>query len=84
MTANAGAVTSAKPDFSDLPESIARHRVLSTSRAAEFVGRHEVVWRRMCRAGETPAPVKLGKRSLGWRVGDLVDWLATKIQKEAA
>jgi predicted DNA-binding transcriptional regulator AlpA len=70
-------------DLSDLPEALARHRVLTTERAAAFVGRSLPEWRRMYHAGLTPKPVRLGARALGWRVGDLIDYLATKIAPAA-
>ena len=31
--------------------------------------------RRMCMDGYFPQPVKLGKRSVGWRTKDITDWL---------
>ena len=66
-------------DFPDLPDALARHRVLTTERAAAFVGRSLPEWRRMYHAGSTPKPVRLGARALGWRVGDLIDYIETKI-----
>jgi predicted DNA-binding transcriptional regulator AlpA len=71
-------------DFSDLPEALARRRVLTTKRAAAFVGRSVDHWERLHRAGKVPPPIRLGARALGWRVGDLVDWLDACEQRKPA
>ena len=34
-------------------------------------------WRRMVKAGQAPAPVKLHTGISAWRVGDLRNWLAS-------
>jgi predicted DNA-binding transcriptional regulator AlpA len=66
--------------IAELPTEIARHRVLDTNKACEFVSISVPHWRRMYRATprQTPAPIELGPRKLGWRVGDLIDWLAAR------
>jgi predicted DNA-binding transcriptional regulator AlpA len=61
-----------------LPAEIARHRVLGTRDACEFVGVSVTDWRRMRRRGEAPAPIMLGTQRQGWRVGDLIDWIASR------
>jgi predicted DNA-binding transcriptional regulator AlpA len=66
-----------------LPAEIARHRVLGTRDASEFVGISVTDWRRMCRRGETPPPIKIGIQRQGWRVGDLIDWIASRAQPAA-
>jgi prophage regulatory protein len=33
---------------------------------------------RMIRAGSFPAPIKLGKNSIGWREDDITAWLASR------
>jgi predicted DNA-binding transcriptional regulator AlpA len=35
-------------------------------------------WRRMVKAGQAPAPVKLHTGISAWRVGDLRGWLASR------
>jgi prophage regulatory protein len=70
-------------DFSDLPEELARRRVLTTRRAAAFVGRSVVHWRRLHLEGKTPKPIRLGVRAMGWRIGDLVDWMDQKMREAA-
>ena len=59
-----------------LPPDLARHRVLSTSEAAEFCKLSVPHWRRLYRLRRAPQPMRLGTRKLGWRIGDLIDWLA--------
>lgn len=58
-----------------LPPEIVRNRVLGTDDSAAFCGISVPHWRRMYRKGLVPAPLKLGTRKLGWRVGDLIEWL---------
>ena len=64
--------------FKDLPTDLARHRVLDTAESAAFCKLSVPHWRRLYRAGHVPRPLKLGTRKLGWRWGDLVDWLQAK------
>ncbi len=61
-----------------LPADLARHKVLNTAEAAAFCNFSIPHWRRKYRAGEVPAPLKLSARKLGWRAGDLVDWLQAR------
>ena len=35
-------------------------------------------WRRMVKAGQAPAPIKLNTGVSAWRVGDLRQWLASQ------
>jgi predicted DNA-binding transcriptional regulator AlpA len=53
-----------------LPAEIARHRVLGTRDACEFVGVSIRDWRRMRQRGETPPPIMIGTQRQGWRVGE--------------
>ncbi len=64
-----------------LPTDIARHRVLDTFEAAALCGFSVAHWRRLYRSGKVPAPMKLSERKLGWRGGDLVEWLASRTAK---
>ncbi len=61
-----------------LPDGIARQRVLNTSEAAAFLNFSVPHFRRLYRSGVVPAPIQLGLRKLGWRTGDLIDWVATR------
>ena len=36
-------------------------------------------WRRMVKAGQAPAPIKLHTGISAWRVGDLREWLAAQV-----
>ncbi len=64
--------------FDTLPPDIARHKVLNTAEAAAFCNFSIPHWRRLYRAKDVPPPLKLSTRKLGWRLGDLVDWLQAK------
>jgi predicted DNA-binding transcriptional regulator AlpA len=59
----------------NLPADVARHRVFDTRQTCEFVAISIPHWRRLYRAGTAPAPIMLGARKLGWRCGNLIDWL---------
>lgn len=52
-----------------------RSRILTPAEAAAFWGMSLSHWRRMYRRGQTPRPIRLSARKLGWRVGDLIDGL---------
>lgn len=58
-----------------LPPDIARRRVLGTKDAAAFIGLSVPTFRRMKDRKAVPAPILLSERRLGWRIGDLADWL---------
>jgi predicted DNA-binding transcriptional regulator AlpA len=55
-----------------------RHRVLRAREAAEFCAISLSHLRRLHARGKLPAPVRLGERRLGWRLGDLIVWLADR------
>jgi predicted DNA-binding transcriptional regulator AlpA len=61
-----------------LPADLARYKVLSTAEAAAFCNFSVPHWRRLYRSKDVPSPIKLSARKLGWRVGDLVAWLAQR------
>ncbi|MFC5561174.1 helix-turn-helix transcriptional regulator [Methylobacterium aerolatum] len=58
-----------------LPPDIARRRVLGTKDAAEFLGLPLRTLRWMRQRGALPDAVKLSERKIGFRVGDLSDFL---------
>jgi len=64
--------------LADLPLDLAKHRVLDAAQSADFVGLSVSHWRRIVRAKRAPQPVQLTERRIGWRAGDLVEWLASK------
>jgi predicted DNA-binding transcriptional regulator AlpA len=61
-----------------LPSDLARYRVLNTVQTAAFLGFSVPHTRRLYREKRIPEPLRLSGRKLGWRVGDLVDWLAAR------
>jgi predicted DNA-binding transcriptional regulator AlpA len=62
-----------------LPLEITRHRIFETAEAASFCGFSVPHWRRLYRSGKVPKPVQLSTRKLGWRAGDLIDWLQARL-----
>lgn len=63
-------------DFlSSLPLDSAGRRVLRAAETAAFLGISVVHLRRLNRRGFVPAPIQLGERRLGWRLGDLIAWV---------
>jgi predicted DNA-binding transcriptional regulator AlpA len=64
-----------------LPGDLTRYKVLNTAQAAEFCNISVPHWRRLYRAGKVPSPIQLSSRKLGWRAGDLIDWLASRVRE---
>jgi predicted DNA-binding transcriptional regulator AlpA len=67
-----------------LPNEIARKRLLGIGPAAEFVGRSVPEIRRLVRLGLFPKPFKLNGRLLSWQVGELADWIDSKVGERSA
>lgn len=67
----------------NLPAELARHRILDTAETLEFVKLSPAEWRKLRAAGKAPRPVMLGTRKQGWRIGDLIDWVASRMQPAA-
>ncbi len=67
-----------------LPPDLARHRVIGSAEAAAICNISLPHWRRLYRTGKAPAPIRLSERKLGWRIGDLLDWMSTAEKREAA
>jgi predicted DNA-binding transcriptional regulator AlpA len=55
-----------------LSNELERSRIFDSTQAAAFWGVSRSHWRRLYRSRRVPAPIKIGERKLGWRVGDLV------------
>lgn len=55
-----------------------RARVLGSKEAAAFLGLSLPHFRRLYRLGKVPKGIRVGERKLGWPVGVLADWLATR------
>lgn len=73
-------MSSPAPTFSPAIET---RRVLNTKQAAAFVGLSVRGWERLRQSGETPAPVQIGIRKLGYQLGDLLDWIEHRKQEAA-
>jgi predicted DNA-binding transcriptional regulator AlpA len=61
-----------------LPPDLGRNRILDSSNSAAFWGVSLPHWRRLYRAGKVPPPIRIGDRKYGWRVGALIDGLASR------
>jgi predicted DNA-binding transcriptional regulator AlpA len=66
-----------------LPE-FPRHKIVGAAEAAAFCNFSVNHFRLLCRSGRVPKPFLLGARKLGWRAGDLLDWLDAKASGKAA
>lgn len=65
-------------DFTDLPPELAGKRVLGSKKSATFVGLSTREWDRRRAAGETPEPVMLGTRKLGYTIESLIAWIEAR------
>jgi predicted DNA-binding transcriptional regulator AlpA len=61
-----------------LPPEHSRHRILDVKQTAEFIGQSIPNLRRLYRENKMPQPLKLSSRKLGFRLGDLIDWLEAR------
>ena len=56
-------------------------RILRTPEVVKITGLSKTtIWRRV-RSGDFPAPLRLGNlatRSIGWREGDIVEWIGSR------
>lgn len=59
----------------DAQSQIAMARVVGSAEAAAFCNYSLAHWLRLTREGKVPAPVRLGARKLGWRIGSLVNFV---------
>jgi predicted DNA-binding transcriptional regulator AlpA len=70
------------PPIDNLPTDLGRFRILDLRESAAFVGLEYSSWRALYARNETPRAVKIGARKLGWRLGDLVDWIEARTEPE--
>lgn len=68
----------------NIPADLSRHRVIGAAEAASLCNISLAHWRRMYRTGKAPAPIKISDRKLGWRIGELMDWMSAAPKREAA
>lgn len=64
----------------NLPADLGRNQILPTEPALKFVGSSPANWRRLRQRGLAPAPIQIGLRKQGWRIGDLIDYLESRSQ----
>ena len=68
----------------DTLQAIIEHRrVISEARAAELAGVSLVHFRRLRRQSKGPRFVRLGERRLGYRLGDVFDWIDERLSDAA-
>lgn len=65
-------------NLNQVSAEFSRNKVLNTAEAANFLNFSVSHFRRMYRNGGVPAPIQLSARKLGWKLGDLIDWVATR------
>jgi predicted DNA-binding transcriptional regulator AlpA len=70
--------------LNNLPPELGKHRILDTRATSEFVGLSVADLRRKQRSGDFPAPILIGSRKHGWRIGALIDWLESRSKPRAA
>jgi predicted DNA-binding transcriptional regulator AlpA len=51
---------------------------LNSAEAAAFLNFSVPHFRRLYRDGRVPPPIQLSSRKLGWKTGDLIDWIASR------
>jgi predicted DNA-binding transcriptional regulator AlpA len=66
-----------------MPDEIMRRRIIPTKAAAEFLGFSVPHFRRLYRTNRVPQPLLIGARKLGWRLGDLLDFVEAKVSSSA-
>lgn len=74
-------------DESSRPETLRSDLLLGTATAAKLLNISPVHLRRLCRAGKTPLPLKVGYRKLAWRLSVLTKFIADReeaAQRESA
>jgi predicted DNA-binding transcriptional regulator AlpA len=59
-------------------------RVLRTPSAAEYVGLSDSTLEKLRLTGDGPKFVRIGVRAVGYRIEDLDDWLAERIQRSTS
>jgi predicted DNA-binding transcriptional regulator AlpA len=59
------------PSLNDLSSESVAGRILSTRQSAQYWGVSVPTWRRLCKAGKVPLPIRVGLRKNGWRLNVL-------------
>lgn len=61
-----------------LNDQVARLRIVNKKELKELVGYSDVHILRLEKAGKFPRRVQIGENRVGWRLGDILDWLDAK------
>jgi predicted DNA-binding transcriptional regulator AlpA len=63
----------------NLSEALERRRVIAEAKAAELADLSLPHFRRLRRGHQGPRFVRLGERRIGYRVGDVLDWIDARL-----
>ena len=66
------------PAATALPPALESRRLLDTKQSASIAGYSVQHFRDLVRRGIAPQPIRLSARKLGWRAGDLANWIDSK------
>jgi len=61
--------------LANISSDLGRQRVISSKEAATFIGLSVPTLRRMMDRKALPSPIRLSDRRIGFRIGDLIDFL---------
>ncbi len=67
-----------------LSEALQHKRVISEARAAELADLSLPHFRRLRRASQGPRWVRLGERRIGYRIGDVLNWIDARLSDAGA
>jgi prophage regulatory protein len=62
----------------ELKQSVDRMKAINKKRLLELVGLSYTTWWRLERAGKAPKRIRLSAGRVGWRLGDVLDFLASR------
>jgi predicted DNA-binding transcriptional regulator AlpA len=69
--------------LANIPTNLSRDRLLETKQTAAFLNVSIPHLRRLYRAKMIPTPIRVGARKYGWRLGALIDFVASKTAEAA-
>lgn len=62
----------------ELKQSVDRQKAINKKRLLELVGISYSTWWRLERAGKAPKRIRLSAGRVGWRLGEVLDFLASR------
>lgn len=62
----------------ELKQSVDRMKAINKRRLLELVGVSYTTWWRLERAGKAPRRIRLSAGRVAWRLGDVLDFLASR------